>query len=283
MLMEIVSLSPTIGASINKFILQNNISEERLIRDSIFELLERYCTVLYYPQQNEDNDGCHVKRLLNNNEVNFVYINTHKSIEKQIFTAAHELGHILELDNYLEKECSTEYNSDMEEAAMNKFAAMLLMPDDIFFKQAKENLKNFVNGHNITIDNFIKFSVYLMDYFFVPFKAVVIRLYEINFLEKIDAEKIITDQEILKQINDYIKILGFKRLGIRSEKKSIKNFAEILDKAEEKEIFSDNKFKAIRRQMDIPAINSENLNNKINISELKMEKANVGHACASGC
>lgn len=281
--MEIVSLPDTIVKSIKHFILQKNIFSEMLIKDSIFEILEKYCIVLYYPQRDEDNDGCHVKRLLSNVEKNFVYINTYKPIEKQIFTAAHELGHILELDSYLKEECAKEYTFDMEEAVMNKFAAMLLMPDDIFIQQIETHLRTFSNGRTITIDSFIKFSIFLMNYFFVPFKAVVIRLYEINFLKKGDAEKIMTDKEILDRINDYIKVLGYKRLGIRSKKKSIKGFAEILDDAEKKDVFSTDKFNAIRLKMDIPIINSKKLNNKINISELKTEKVNAVPPRTCGC
>lgn len=63
-------------------------------------------------------DGCHVKCLVNNEIVNFVFINTHKSIEKQVFTATHELGHILDLSEYLKKNC-LDFTPEMDEIAMN--------------------------------------------------------------------------------------------------------------------------------------------------------------------
>lgn len=271
MIKEIKSLPDSVIAKIIKFLNEKNLLSDSLLRDGIFSLLDEYCTVLYYPQKNENNDGCHVQRLVNNKIENFVYINTYKSVEKQVFTAAHELGHILELDDYLKRNCS-EYNSTMQEIAMNKFAALLLMPDDLFRKKIFEYEKDFCSAKGeITIDNLIKFSLLLMDYFFVPFKAVVIRLCEVGHLSDDDTDKIISNKLILEKINDYIKILGYKRLGIRSNKKSIKNFAELLEKAEENEVFPKAKIDSIRQKMELPEIKSESMSSTIKFVESKSE------------
>ena len=266
---EIQSLPGSVVSQIHNFITENKIQSDPLIKDSIFNLLEQHCTVLYYPQENEDNDGCHVQRLVNNKLEHFVYINTQKSIEKQVFTAAHELGHILKLDAYLKDNCP-EYKDEFEENAMNRFAAAILMPERLFLKQVIENYKNYSNQDNsISLDNLIKFSIYLMDYFFVPFKAVIIRLFEIGLFSKKDAEHIISDKGVLNQINDYIINLGYKRLGIKSNKKSIKDYAELLDKVEEKQIFNSEKISVIRKKMEITAIKPENIS--IKLSEPKAE------------
>ena len=103
MINEIKSLPTDVITAIKEFVLQNNLNTDNLLRDEIFSVLEQYCTVLYYPQENEENDGCHIKRLVNDKIVNFVFINTHKSIEKQVFTAAHELGHILNLSDFFSR------------------------------------------------------------------------------------------------------------------------------------------------------------------------------------
>ncbi len=271
MINKIKSLPQDVISAINQFILQNNLNTDNLLRDGIFSLLEQNCTVLYYPQENEENDGCHVKRLVNDKVVNFVFINTHKSIEKQVFTAAHELGHILDLSEFLKSNC-VNYTSDMEEIAMNKFAALLLIPEDIFSKELQNNFKDYCTEEGkITLDNLIKLSLCLMDSFFVPFKAVVIRLYELKHLSKKDAEEIISDATTLEKINDYIKILGYKRLGIRSNKKSIKDFAEILEIAEKQGVFPKSKINSIRNKMDLPEIKTESLATKIKFIEPKSE------------
>ena len=110
-----------------------------------------------------------------------------------------------------------------------------------------------------------------MDYFFVPFKAVVIRLCEVGHLSDDDTDKIISNKLILEKINDYIKILGYKRLGIRSNKKSIKNFAELLEKAEENEVFPKAKIDSIRQKMELPEIKSESMSSTIKFVESKSE------------
>lgn len=271
MINEIVSLPESVILSIKQFIKSKNLNSQPLLRDGIFALLEKYCIVLYFPQENEENDGCHVKRLVNNEIVNFVFINTHKSIEKQVFTATHELGHILELSEYLKNHCP-DFKPEMDEIAMNKFAALLLMPKSIFAKELQNNLKNYsTEDEKITLDDLIKLSLYLMDFFFVPFKSVIIRMFEVRFISQDIAEIIIKDKKTLEKINDYIKTLGYKRLGIRSEKKSIKDFAELLNCAEKSEVFSSSKINSIRTKMDLPEIKSESLSTPIQILEPKPE------------
>ena len=271
MLESINSLPQSVITSISLFITQEKIQSEYLLRDGVFSLLDQYCTVLYYPQEKEDNDGCHVRRLVNGEVKNFVYINTYKSVEKQVFTAAHELGHILELDKYLKEKCP-DYTSDMEEMAMNKFAAFLLMPESLFNAEIDKYAANYCTPDGkITLDNLIKFSLQLMDFFFVPFKSVIIRLFEVGRLSNEDAVKIIKDQSTLGKINDYITNLGYKRLGIRSKKKSIKDFSELLDKAEQLQIFPVSKIQSIRNKMDLTDIDTELLSNTITFVESKSE------------
>lgn len=271
MIKNIVALPDTVVNSISDFIKEKRIISDPLIKDSIFSLLEEQCTVLYYPQDDEENDGFHVQRIIKNNLEHFVYINTHKAIEKQVFTAAHELGHIMQLAEYLTAHCK-DYSEKYEENCMNRFAADILMPKDIFLARVRENYKHYSTENNsITKDNLLKFSIYLMDYFLVPFKAVLIRLFEIEFLQKNVAEEILNDQKILEEIGIYIKNLGYKRLGIRTEKKSIKDFPELLNEVQKKNIFSQDKLDLIRQKMDIQIVNSQELQTTVKISEPKPE------------
>ncbi len=266
--MNIPVLPDTIQKEIQKFI-ENYpyINTNEPIRDSIFEILDDKCIILYYPQENEENDGSLIQKYINDKLTNFVHINTYKVIEKQVFTAAHELGHILNLHEYLLENCD-EYNQkhdkDIEEAAMNYFAALILMPTEYFTDKATSLFKN--HEHNIDLYDFYKNSTKLNDTFFVPFKAVVVRLYEINIISKKTAELLINNNIILNEINDYIKIYNFTRLGIRSQKKGIKGYPELISKVEDAEIFNSRKINNTRNKLDIPVNNLIETNNlKINL------------------
>ena len=74
-----------------------------IIKDNILNILDLFCTVLYYPLEDEKNNGFHLTGLPNRKgqEQHFVFINTAQSLEKQVFTAAHELGHIWEVDEHI--------------------------------------------------------------------------------------------------------------------------------------------------------------------------------------
>ena len=63
------------------------------VKEGVFNILEEKCTVIYYPFPEENNRGFHLKKVVENELKDFVYINTGKTIEQQVFTAAHEMGH----------------------------------------------------------------------------------------------------------------------------------------------------------------------------------------------
>ena len=103
------------------------------IKDGIFRLLEKHCTVVYYPLNNEKTRGFHVKRFVKDRREDFVFINTANPVSEQIFGAAHELGHVWEVANKILKEMPGQsFTPDEEEIVINRFAAELLMPQDIF-------------------------------------------------------------------------------------------------------------------------------------------------------
>ena len=267
--MNIPDLPVSIQNEIQKFITQYDyLNKTEPIRDNIFEILDEKCIILYYPQD-EENDGSLICKYIDGKLVNFVHINTYKVIEKQVFTAAHELGHILNLHEHLLKNCNEyneKYDKDIEEAAMNYFAALVLMPTNIFTSKSKSLFKEY--GDTLKLDDFIKISLNLMDIFFVPFKAVVVRLFEIDIIDKPTAEFLINNNVILDKINDYIKLYGFTRLGIRSQKKGIKGYPELISKVENAEIFNSRKINNTRNKLDIPVnnlIETDNLKIKLEI------------------
>lgn len=220
-----------------------------IIRDDILHFLETKCNVLYYPLD-DDNDGCSLKRVVNGKEEIFVFINTHKPKEKQVFTAAHELGHICGLEESLRSRFPELFWDKIREDVMNYFAACLLMSKEEFKKKAIQHIKNAKNEDEISA--VFKPIIQLMDVFFVPFKAVVLRLAETGFMTWKDAEILSESIELKKLIKSFIKTSNSSRLDIPTEKKSIKDFALLLEIAEKESLFSKNRLTALRNLMDIP-------------------------------
>lgn len=120
------------------------IIQNTAIRDNIFGILEDKCTVIYYPLKNEKNRGFHIKRVVGDQLEDFVYINTDKPMAEQIFTAAHELGHIFEVAEKVWKMLgySGMPTEKEEEDITNRFAAELLMPAEAFKKVYSTNYEN---------------------------------------------------------------------------------------------------------------------------------------------
>lgn len=82
----------------------------------------------------------------------FVFINSAKKTEKQIFIAAHELGHLFKIINKIDKQ-DLEDGED-EEDVVNRFAAELLMPELIFKQKINEKLSEMdYDGKTITYTN----------------------------------------------------------------------------------------------------------------------------------
>lgn len=245
---KISLLDKNITNEISKYITEKSSNISKMKNDDIFELLERYCTVVYYPlPENENNDGFHVKRLINGREENFVFINTQKYNEKQIFTAAHELGHILELDKHLIKQgIISPDDIELQEASMNQFAAQILMPE----MQFKMSLWNFQNGRTEFLEkNFIEIVVSLMHEFFVPFKAVLWRLCELSLIDiKLGNDLL---EKYKESIPDLLKQNNYKKLGKRNRKKSIRGFKQLLDEVEQLDCLPESKISNIRKEFSL--------------------------------
>ncbi len=231
--------------------------QDEPIRERVLDLLDTLCIVVYYPLKNEGNNGFHVTNMpfANGEKHNFVYINTAQTLERQVFTAAHELGHILEVDDHVLKKISKgtlEDNDDIREAIINRFAASLLMPSKIF-KDAwnEEYIKYKDDDGNVTIINLLRIIVVLMDRFFAPIKAIIFRLVELEIVAPKVKDLLLGDeivpQEVLrsyvqKLISDY----GFIQFQNPTNKKWIEGFAERLDEAEQKGVVLESKINKIR-------------------------------------
>lgn len=237
---------------------ENDLTTEKVIRDNVFNILQNIpdCIVLYYPIEEEANedgcDGCHVVRTIKGSKKQFVFINTSNTRERQAFSVAHELGHIWDVDGRLKKILPDE-SFDVEEV-IDRFAAELLMPEDLFETLALAEITEFTRASDkekaIKVFDFIKIIVYLMNYFFVPFKAVVLRLCEVGIITSEISERLLNykDSEVVDGI---IREEQYTRLGIRPEQISVANLAEKLDDIEYREVFSTNKIEAIRSKFGL--------------------------------
>ena len=154
----------------------------QIIRDTIFYILELNARVLYYPVEDEDICGFSVQY----KEKKFVFINTFIPLEKQIFAAAHELFHIWYSDIakgwllksvILDNQDISDPEIQKEDIKANRFAAEFLM--------TKTVLINEMDIRSIKKDNLnLQHLVELMDIFMVPYKTIVLRLYEIGYLDE---------------------------------------------------------------------------------------------------
>ncbi len=228
---------------------ENNIENE-IIRDDVFSILQAMdCVVLYYPLEEESIDGCHIEKPVNGHMEQFVFINSNNTRERQAFSAAHELGHIWQVDKRLEKKVpDIEFDS---EVVVNRFAAEMLMPRKLFEDALARKLKEMqYRGPSINMSDLLRVIAYLMNYFFVPFKSIVIRLNEINRLREEDNEQVL-DYKDSAFLNGVIKAEQYTRLNIVNKIKSMDNLQESLDKIEEAGLFNATKIKNIKREFDI--------------------------------
>lgn len=255
------------------FLFTNNLNyySEPLGR-KIFDIIEKECIVVFYPimDADEKNDGFFLPSmpLENGKSKNIIYINTFQTEEKQVFIAAHEYGHYLKVADKINEKCGTDIDN---ERIVNRFAAELLMPRDLFkqffIEKYKDNLKN--KKEFSLIDSIVA----TMDKFSVPYNSVVIRLVEIGLIQREDGVKLVDGFEELSlediyNIVDHCIVDGnYDILRTSSHKKSISGLKELLDKAEENGNISSVKLDRLRKEFGIVTAGDDILEEEIKISE----------------
>lgn len=232
----------------NKCIIQNIA-----IRDDIFGILEDNCTVIYYPLENEKNRGFHIKRIVKNQLVDFVYINTAKPIAEQIFTAAHELGHIFGVSEKVWKMMgySGTPSEKEEEDITNRFAAELLMPADAFKKVFSAYVKDVgIKNGKVKVDDLIRVIVMQMNAFLVPYEAVRRRLVETGLIQQSVGDFLESKEEIL-QLVDLLTKYQNSYLEKETGRKTISGIRELIEAAEARDDIDDFLLKRIKRDLEI--------------------------------
>ena len=214
------------------------IIKNTAIRDSIFDILENECTVIYYPLENEKNRGFHIKKIVKNELEDFVYINTAKPIAEQIFAAAHEFGHIWEVSEKVWNILGYEGKptEEEEETITDWFAAELLMPIDEFRSAFFAHMDELgIKAGMVKLDEIVRVIVLQMNDFMVPYESVRRRLEETGIMQKDAADFLLSKQkEALDMVSIFIKDSN-TYLGKGTGVKTVSGIRTLIENAESKE------------------------------------------------
>ena len=179
-----------------------------IIQDDIFLIMENYCGKHGSPLELirlpiSDNELCACTFLRGGRL--FVLLNSKLPLSKQIFAAAHELYHIwcyfedleqtlVQRGSILKSVTIDDETSAREDREANAFAGLLLVPKECLNEQIRIYSIPEVNLHLSDV-------LILMDIFAVPYKAMVLRLFEDGYLNECKTREFleITDDEIHRQ------------------------------------------------------------------------------------
>lgn len=219
----------------------------KIIKEDIFKILEKECKVLYFPI--EDDEICAFYRKVNG--IKFVVINTAIPFEKKVFAAAHELAHVwsiagdisevlqsANIQDYTDGHYIEQPQRSKIENRANRFAAEFLVEEQLLHKELFERkvLKN-----NVKIDAIIE----LMDVFLVPYKTIVMRLYEIGYIGEVDCKALLdipargVESPIVRlqhrlelceknnEVSKKIKLANFVDVSLKSYEHNLRTFQKL--------------------------------------------------------
>ena len=263
-----------------------SVHYNKVIREDILPLLNSQCTIVYYPKNDTDNNGFHKTYRYHGIDKHFVYINTNQDIEKQIFTAAHELGHVWKVDDYLREQLGLAIDYDLGERIMNRFAAELLMPEDLFRSFFRKMfIEKCDESNDISVEIIIQIITAIMNEFYVPYKAVVYRLYELNYFNEKSANvlwfgtDILPKEDIINYSIKYAKEQGYGRLYHPNQIKHIENLKELLDAARRKKTAPERWILEFYSRFNLePDDTAENLKEELSVEKDEEIFENVGES-----
>ena len=195
-----------------------------IIGTQIFSILGKYARVIYYPFGEKAPWGfTRISGSRNDSELGkpFVAINTSIPVPCQVFAAAHELYHLWyeQQPDVLPPDLLEEDEKEISEKKANRFAAEFLV-NEIILRQEIETYKL----KKCTIKTILQ----LTDLFVVPYRAMVKRLHEIEFIKDEERDKYLTESE--DTIRQYRKRYGFS-LGEADNRIVVDNLAELSSSA----------------------------------------------------
>ena len=207
-----------------------------IIRDNIFAVIQNYARkkeiileLLSFPIYD---DELWALTFLKQDTI-FVCVNTVLPLCKQFFAAAHELYHIYCYGEYedlsyikngsmLDSTTGDENGETQEDLEANAFAGLLLMPDKFLHEQI---LLYGIDKDLAAVDSVLM----LMDMFAMPYKAVVLRLFESGNISQQQAEKLleVSSEAVLNRSS-----LTGKAKRWQLDGKGTESFGTLLEKVE---------------------------------------------------
>lgn len=186
----------------------------QIVREQVFRLLQNETIFMQYPI--EDDELCAF--VCKKQGRLFSYINSYIPKDKQIFAAAHELYHIwyekerLDQVEVLSNQTLEAEPTQRSEKMANRFAAMFLVPE-LVLRQQISALQ--LDGETIELKELVQ----LMPIFQVPYKTLVLRLYEIRFITEKQCEQFlaVTDRNPSKGVLYQMKV---SQLPLDSQERS---------------------------------------------------------------
>lgn len=228
-----------------------------VIRDDVFDILKNECVVLYYALDDSKVEGCHIIKPLKGELKQFVFINTTKPVQEQTWTAAHELGHVWKVDSYV-KECLNQYDIDSE-TLVNRFAAELLLPTDIFKKELGNKLREYEYvGPRMSAEMMVRLVTYLMNYFCTPYKAIIRRFIELDYIEESAEQQFLKGFEEHKELYRRLIVENqYTRLETINQAYSMENIEQDINLLEKNGIYSDKKISRLRELFHLKGVQIE--------------------------
>lgn len=267
---KIVEQIPTVIEKVRTDYVLNNM----IIKDDIFGILEKHCTVVYYPIENEINYGFHTKRFVKDKLEDFVYINTAKTVAEQVFAAAHELGHVWGVATQVWELAGEQgtLESKTEERIINRFAAELLMPTKEFRKTFLAHMEKLgLDTNKLRLVDLIRIMVLQMNDYMVPYESARRRVVETKIITQELGEALLKNEEaILPLVNAFSKDQNtmLDRVTAKKTIPGLRNLLETAEKSGELSIYTINK---IKRDFDIDDISGTE-----DIVEISIEGAQHG-------
>ena len=267
---KLVVQIPTVIEKVRTDYVLNNM----IIKDDIFGILEKHCTVVYYPIENEINCGFHTKRFVKDKLEDFVYINTAKTVAEQVFAAAHELGHVWGVATQVWELAGEQgtLESKTEERIINRFAAELLMPTKEFRKTFLAHMEKLgLDTNKLRLVDLIRIMVLQMNDYMVPYESVRRRVVETKIITQELGEALLKNEEaILPLVNAFSKDQNtmLDRVTAKKTIPGLRNLLETAEKSGELSIYTINK---IKRDFDIDDISGTE-----DIVEISIEGAQHG-------
>lgn len=250
---KIFELIPAVIEKVRTDYVLNNM----IIKDDIFGILEKHCTVVYYPIENEDNRGFHTKRFVKDKLEDFVYINTAKTVAEQVFTAAHELGHVWGVAVEVWKQAGEQgiLDSKVEERIINRFAAELLMPTEEFRKTFLAHMKKLgFDSKRIKLVDLIRVMVLQMNDYMVPYESVRRRAVETRIISPEIGQNLLNNEEdIIHLVNAFSKDQNtmLDRVTAKKTVPGLRGLLETVEKSGELSIYT---ISRIKKDFDIDDI-----------------------------